>query len=40
MKLLFEETTFSEPVLFNDPFFFKAVINVFAKATFSEDAVF
>ena len=36
--LLFEEATFSDPLLFKDPYYFKAVI-IFARATFSKDVV-
>ena len=38
MKLLFEQAAFSEPILFKDSCFFKAVI-LFARAAFSEDDV-
>ena len=40
MKLrLFDKAAFSEPLIFKDPYFFKAVIH-FHKCYFSEDAVY
>ena len=39
MKLVFEQATFSEPLLFKDPYFFKAVI-IFRKSYFFRNAVY
>ena len=37
--LLFDKAAFSEPLIFKNPYFFKAVIH-FCKYYFSEDAVY